>query len=97
MKIADTVEKFSKGRTQSSLTLFLVVGVYLLYLAYKIITGILSGDDGNLIVLLFALIFILVGAALVGGGLYALYMGWNKEQLKTEDGQELPEISEEEE
>lgn len=67
----DKLNKLVKNRSQSSLTLWLIAGGYLVYLAYQILTGD-QGSTNRLIIYATSALFIIVGLALVGVSLYAL-------------------------
>ena len=67
----EKLNKFLSRHNQTSLILWLIVGIYLVYQAYQI----LSGDMGNanhLLLYVFSALFIVVGVVIVAVSLYAL-------------------------
>ena len=80
MKLADTIERFARGRTQTHVSLLAIAGGYLLYLVYDIIKGMSAGTGSrSALMCLFAGLFTLCGLLLCLGGIYALWKGWYRE------------------
>ena len=76
----DKLKKFLYRHSQTSIALWMVVGGYLIYLAWQIFkTGI---GDGNAVILVAAMIvFVIVGLLLLAVGCYSLFGGYNKENI----------------
>ena len=67
----DKLNKFLSHHNQTSIFLWLIVGGYLVYLAYQILTGDM-GTANRALLYFFCVLFILVGTLIVAVSLYAL-------------------------
>ena len=92
-KLLVKIEKYARARTQTHVTLVAFAGGYLLYLVYDMVKSFLEGTgESSVLLYFFVLLFIVCGALFCGGGLYALWKGWYKENTPREN----PENSEDE-
>ena len=72
-------QKFLCRHSQASIALWVVVGGYLVYLAWQLLTE--PTETANpVIITAAAVVFAVIGAAVVAIGLYAIFAGYNKER-----------------
>ncbi|GEM_PF-4975260 len=88
----EKLNRFLERHNQTSLTLWLIVGGYLVYQAYQILTGDM-GDANHALLWIFSIFFIVAGTAIVALCLYAFIGGhYEKPSFPAdgddEDGQE---------
>ena len=89
------LQKFLCRHSQASIALWVVVGGYLVYLAWQLLTGPTEGAN-PVVTTVFGVLFAIVGAAIAVIGLYAVFAGYNKERQgivgtrkdEDEDGEE---------
>lgn len=67
----EKLNKFLCRHNQTSLFLWLIVGIYLIYQAYQILSGDM-GTANHLLLYIFSALFIVAGLAVVAVSLYAL-------------------------
>ena len=67
----EKLNKFLSRHNQTVVFLWLIVGGYLVYLAYQILTGDM-GTANHLLLYIFSILFIVVGVLIVALSLYAL-------------------------
>ena len=67
----EKLNQFLSRHNQTALLLWLIVGVYLIYQAYQILTGDM-GTANHLLLYIFSALFIVAGLAIVAVSLYAL-------------------------
>lgn len=67
----EKLNKFLSRHNQTSLILWLIVGIYLVYQAYQILSGDM-GSANHLLLYIFCALFIAAGLALAAVSLYAL-------------------------
>ena len=72
-------QKFLCRHSQASIALWVVVGGYLVYLAWQLLTEPTEGAD-PVVTGVFGVLFAVVGAAIAVIGLYAILAGYNKER-----------------
>lgn len=95
-RILEYIEKYARARTQTMVTLVTFAGGYLLYLVYDMIRSFLDGSgEGAVLLYLFVVLFVVCGVLLCGGGLYALWKGWYKENTCSEESDEEGSVLEE--
>jgi len=81
----EKLNKFLEHRNQTSLLLWLIVGGYLVYQAYQILTSDM-GDANPTLLWIFSIVFIIAGAAIVALSLYAFIGGhYLKPQFPADD------------
>ena len=91
-KLLEKIEKYARARSQTHVTLVAFAGGYLLYLAYDMIKPFIDGSVNSSVPLyLFAVLFVVCGVLLCGGGLYALWKGWYKENTPRKGPEESEE------
>ena len=96
--LPEIIERYARARSQTQVTLVTIVGGYLLYLAYDMIKAFFAGTGGSSTALyIFTALFIVCGLFLCGGGLYALWNGWYKENTPRRETDEGDEAAEDEE
>lgn len=66
----EKLNKFLSRHNHTSLLLWLVVGCYLVYQAYEILSGDM-GSANHLLLYIFSILFIVAGIAIVAVSLYA--------------------------
>ncbi len=71
LPMKEKLNKFLCRHNQTSLILWLVVGIYLVYQAYQILSGDM-GSANHLLLYSFSALFIVVGLAVAAVSLYAL-------------------------
>ena len=71
MSKKDKLNKFLSRHDQTSIFLWLIVGGYLVYLAYQILTGDM-GTANDALLYVFCALFIIAGGLIVAVSLYAL-------------------------
>ena len=67
----EKLNKFLCRHNQTSIFLWLIVGIYLVYQAYQILSGDM-GTANHLLLYIFSALFIVAGLAIVALSLYAL-------------------------
>lgn len=67
----EKLNKFLSRHNQTSLILWLIVGIYLVYQAYQILSGDM-GTANHLLLYVFSALFIVAGLAITAVSLYAL-------------------------
>lgn len=85
----EKLEKFLRRHTQTSIFLWMVVGGYLLYLAWQIFSSDM-GDADPVLLTAAMVIFVIAGLALVAVGLYAMIKKCYKVRSFTEAVEEKP-------
>ena len=87
----DKLINWMETRRYNSYLLWLVVGLYLVYLAFQMVSGRVAEAVAPALKLLLALLFALLGVVLAGISLFAILKGHyieNKQHRPTEDGEE---------
>ena len=84
----EKLNKFLSRHNQTSIVLWFVVGAYLVYQAYQILSGDM-GTANHLLLYIFSALFIAAGLAIVAVSLYAL-IGKHYQQLQSpsDDGED---------
>lgn len=59
------------GREKARIAIYALAGVYLLYLAYQMFKALSTAGSERLILLIFAVLFALIGTAAVALGIYS--------------------------
>ena len=91
-KILNKIESLAKSRSQTHVTLIAFAGGYLLYLVYDMVREFAAGTGGSsLLLYMFAVLFTVFGLLFCGGGLYALWKGWYKENCPKEPEEDTEE------
>lgn len=81
----EKLNKFLSRHNQMSLFLWLVVGGYLVYQAYQILSGDM-GTANHLVLYIFSALFIVVGVVIVAVSLYALIGKHYQQPQSSNDG-----------
>jgi len=79
----EKLEKYLHRHTQASIFLWMIVGGYLLYLAWQIFTSDVGEADPRLLTAA-VIVFVIAGLILIGVGLYAMLKHCYKEPPNAE-------------
>ena len=85
---------------KSRKVLYLVAGIYLLYLSFQLITGAVEGNNGNVVVsVIGGVLFLILGILLIADYIRNLKRGFDSEEPEEEQNTEdaIEEKEEEEE
>lgn len=75
---------------KSRKVLYLVAGIYLLYLSFQLITGAVEGNNGNVVVsVIGGVLFLILGILLIADYIRNLKRGFDSEEPEEEQNTEL--------